>query len=64
MPLSVDTYKAEIAAGALERGAVIVNDISALNFDGEMAATVARHDAGLVLMHMQGTPLNMQKSPV
>ena len=63
VPVSIDTYKAEIAAGALERGAVIVNDISAGNFDPMMPRIVARHDAAYVLMHIQGTPQNMQKNP-
>ncbi len=63
VPISIDTYKAEVAKGALERGAVIINDISALNFDPKMAEIVAEHDAALVLMHMRGNPRNMQKDP-
>ena len=62
-PLSVDTRKAAVAQLALDFGAVLVNDISALQFDSEMGRVVARAKAGLVLMHMQGTPQTMQLSP-
>jgi dihydropteroate synthase len=61
-PISIDTRKAEVARAALTAGAVIVNDISALA-DPEMASLIAEHDAGLVLMHMQGTPRTMQYDP-
>jgi len=61
--LSVDTTKAAVAKAALEAGADIVNDTSALRGDPAMAATVARSGAALVLMHMQGTPLTMQEAP-
>ncbi len=61
--ISVDTYKAEVARRALEAGAEMVNDISALRFDPEMARVVAQHDAYVVLMHMQGTPQTMQDNP-
>ena len=57
--LSVDTRSAEVAARALEWGAHVVNDVSALS-DPDMAATVAPSGAGLVLMHMRGTPATMQ----
>jgi dihydropteroate synthase len=63
VPVSVDTIKAAVARQALDAGAVIVNDISALRFDPEMAQVVARAGAGLVLMHMQGTPKTMQQAP-
>ena len=63
VPISVDTYKAEVARAALEAGAEIVNDISGFRFDPEMASVVARHGAGAVLMHIRGTPRNMQKNP-
>ncbi|NQU42106.1 dihydropteroate synthase [bacterium] len=59
--LSVDTSKAEVARHALEAGADIVNDVTALRLDPEMAETVARYRAGLILMHMRGTPRTMQK---
>lgn len=63
IPLSIDTYKARVAEEALERGACIVNDISALGFDPEMARVVARHGAALILMHIKGTPRDMQRDP-
>lgn len=63
VPLSVDTYKAEIARRALDSGVSVINDISALRFDPEMAAVVARGGASVVLMHMQGTPRSMQQHP-
>ncbi|MBI5687405.1 MAG: dihydropteroate synthase [Verrucomicrobia bacterium] len=61
--ISVDTTKSEVARRALEAGAHIINDISAGCFDPAMLATVARAGAGLVLMHMQGTPQTMQLDP-
>ncbi len=64
IPVSVDTTKASVARRALEAGATIVNDISGLRFDRDMAAVVAESGAGLVLMHMQGTPRTMQHNPV
>ncbi|MGB2630863.1 MAG: dihydropteroate synthase [Candidatus Omnitrophota bacterium] len=63
VPLSVDTYKSEVARQALMGGVSIVNDITALHGDPEMAGTIAEFDAGVVLMHMKGTPATMQKSP-
>jgi len=63
VPISVDTYKAEVARRALEEGASIVNDISALRFDPNMAEVVARRRAPVVLMHMKGTPRDMQRNP-
>jgi len=63
IPLSVDTYKAAVAEAALAAGADIINDISGLTFDAGMAALVARSGAGLVLMHIQGTPRDMQLNP-
>lgn len=63
VPISIDTYKAEVAARALEAGAVILNDISALRSDPEMANVVVEHDAGVVLMHMKGVPKDMQLDP-
>ncbi len=61
--LSVDTTKSSVARAALEAGADIVNDTSALRADPDMAGIVARSGAGLVLMHMKGTPLTMQQDP-
>jgi dihydropteroate synthase len=56
VPISVDTYKAGVAAKALELGAEIINDPSALTFDPSIVKVVVQHDAGLVLNHMRGTP--------
>lgn len=61
--ISVDTYKSEVAAAALEEGADIINDISALRMDACMGEVAARYGAPVVLMHMQGSPGNMQKNP-
>lgn len=60
IPISVDTRRAEVARAALDAGADIVNDVSALG-DSAMARVVARSGAGLVLMHMRGTPATMQR---
>lgn len=56
IPISVDTYKAEVAERALELGAEIINDPSALTFEPQLARIVSNHDAGLVLNHMRGRP--------
>ncbi len=63
VPLSIDTYKAEVARQALAAGAKIVNDISGLQFDAEMPGVVAKSGAGIVCMHIQGTPQTMQQNP-
>lgn len=60
VPISIDTWKGPVAAAALQAGAAIVNDISAMTFDPSMAGVVAGSDAGLVLMHTRGTPATMQ----
>lgn len=62
VPVSVDTRKAEVADAAIRAGAAIVNDVSALG-DPEMARVVSDADAGVVLMHMRGTPQTMQLEP-
>lgn len=62
VPVSVDTRKAGVAREALEAGADVINDVSALG-DPEMAGVVAEFGAGLVLMHMRGTPETMQVDP-
>lgn len=62
--ISVDTYKAEVARHALEAGAHFINDITALRGDAALAGVVAEKQAGLILMHMQGTPRTMQEAPV
>ncbi len=64
VPISVDTTKASVALAALNAGACIINDVSALRRDREMASVVARSGAAVVLMHMQGTPQTMQIAPV
>ena len=64
VPISIDTYKARVARQALEAGAAMVNDISALTFDSEMASTVAELDVPVCLMHIKGTPRDMQQNPV
>lgn len=62
--ISVDTRKSKVAEAALKAGASIVNDISGLRHDKDMAGVAAKHNAGMILMHMQGQPENMQDSPV
>jgi dihydropteroate synthase len=61
IPISVDTTKAEIARIAVESGAEMVNDISAMRFDEKMSEVVAHYKVPVVLMHMRGTPKTMQK---
>ena len=61
IPISIDTTKAEVARLAVENGADIVNDISAMTFDPQMANAVADTGAAIILMHMRGTPKDMQK---
>ncbi len=63
IPISIDTYKAEVARQALEAGAKMVNDISAMRFDPAMGPLVAEAGVPIVLMHMKGTPKDMQANP-
>ena len=63
VPVSVDTYKAEVAELAIEHGAEIINDPSGLTFDPQLAKIVVQHDAGLVLNHMRGRPESWAKLP-
>lgn len=63
VPLSVDTCHAATARAALARGAAMINDISALRHDPDMAGAIAEYGCPCVLMHMQGTPRNMQRDP-
>jgi len=63
VPLSIDTAKAEVARTALERGAILVNDVTALRGDPDLAGVVADTGAYLCLMHMQGEPRTMQDEP-
>jgi dihydropteroate synthase len=62
-PISIDTSKAAVAEAALEAGASIVNDVTALRSDPDLAAICAERDCGVVLMHMKGTPRTMQERP-
>ena len=64
IPISIDTQKAAVAKAAIDAGASIVNDISALKADPDMADVVAHAGVPVVLMHMLGTPKSMQKAPV
>lgn len=63
VPISIDTYKAEVARKALEAGASMVNDISGLRFDPDMPKTVAGHSIPVVMMHIKGRPRDMQQNP-
>lgn len=63
VPISIDTTKSAVARAALNAGAAIVNDISALRFDFYVADEAARAGAGLILMHSRGTPATMHKLP-
>jgi len=62
-PVSIDTYKSEIARRALDAGVEMINDISALRFDPEMRKVISEYDVPVVLMHIKGTPKNMQDNP-
>lgn len=62
IPISIDTVKSEVAKAALDAGALIINDISALNADSKIAELAAEYKAYLILMHMRGTPKNMQEN--
>jgi dihydropteroate synthase len=63
VPVSIDTAKAEVARRALELGAELVNDVTALRGDPDLAGVVAESDAYVCLMHMQGEPRTMQANP-
>jgi len=64
VPLSIDTYKSSVAEKALKAGATIINDVSGFIFDARMPQVAAENNATVVLMHMQGNPKTMQRSPV
>jgi dihydropteroate synthase len=64
IPISVDTYRAEVARAAIVEGASIINDISGLRYEPELATVVARSRAALVLMHMRGRPKSMYAEAV
>src|SRR5260370_12643830 len=59
IPISVDTYKAEVVERAIEHGAEIINDPSGLTFEPQLAKMTANHDAGLILNHMRGRPATL-----
>lgn len=63
IPISIDTYKSAVADAAISAGASIINDISGLRFDRRMPKVAARHKTPVVIMHIKGTPKNMQKNP-
>ncbi|QDV52974.1 Dihydropteroate synthase [Gimesia fumaroli] len=63
VPISIDTTKAEVARRAIQAGAVIINDISGLTFDPEMIPLAAETQAGVICMHILGTPQTMQDHP-
>jgi dihydropteroate synthase len=63
VPISVDTYKAEVAERALEHGAEIINDPSGLTFEPQLARVASNYDAGLILNHMRGRPESWAKLP-
>lgn len=64
LPISIDTYKSEVAEEALKAGACIVNDISGFRFDENLPEVTRRYGASCILMHIKGTPRNMQLNPV
>lgn len=63
LPVSIDTYRAVIAREVLQMGVHMVNDISGMRFDSDMAQTVAEYNAPVILMHMKGSPKDMQVNP-
>lgn len=63
IPISIDTYKSHVAERALELGASLINDISAMRMDSDMAKVAAQKNVPIVLMHMQGKPQTMQLNP-
>ena len=64
IPISIDTMKAAVARRAIDAGAAMINDVSALRMDSEMAPVAARYGVPVIVMHMLGTPKTMQKKPV
>ncbi|MEO8665092.1 MAG: dihydropteroate synthase [Ignavibacteria bacterium] len=64
IPLSIDTYKSEVAEEAIKAGASIVNDISGFRFDQKIAGITGKYKASCILMHIKGTPKKMQENPV
>jgi len=64
VPVSIDTYKAEVAKRAMDAGASIVNDISGLRFDPEMPKVVSKYKVPVIIMHIKGMPKDMQINPI
>jgi dihydropteroate synthase len=64
VPISIDTYKSEVAKAALDAGATMVNDISGLRFDTKMPEVVSEYKVPVVIMHIRGKPKDMQQDPV
>ena len=64
IPISVDTYKSDVAKAALDEGAEIINDISGLRFDKKMPKLAAKYDVPVIIMHIKGKPKNMQLNPL
>lgn len=64
IPISIDTFKAEVAKQALQAGAAMINDVSALRFDPDMIAVAGKAGVPVILMHMKGKPRDMQNKPV
>jgi len=64
VPISIDTYKSEVAKRALDAGASLVNDISGLRFDPKVAEVASEYKVPIVIMHIKGTPKDMQENPV
>ncbi|MBF0473280.1 MAG: dihydropteroate synthase [Nitrospirae bacterium] len=63
IPISIDTYKSKVAKAAIDSGASIINDISAFHFDPKMAGLAASTEVPVILMHIKGTPKDMQNNP-
>jgi len=63
VPLSIDTSKADVAQAALDAGASMVNDVTALRGDSRMTSVIAKHGVSVILMHMRGQPHTMQRRP-
>jgi len=64
IPISIDTYKSDVAMKALDIGASIVNDITALQGDKKLVNIIEKYDVPICLMHMKGNPRNMQQNPI
>ena len=62
--VSIDTFRSKVASESLQRGAALINDISAGNLDSDMFATIAQHQVPYIMMHLKGTPQSMQKKAV